>query len=83
MRQQDGSYYLRRAQGEIARAQPSNDGTVVRFHYQVAAPYLDRAYEYGTEVPATRACKRERGGRTCSRTRADFRRSGDKPGAER
>jgi hypothetical protein len=42
MFEDDRSYYQRRAEVELARAQESTQHSVVRVHYQLAEAYLDK-----------------------------------------
>ncbi len=44
MQSDDQSYYLRRAEAEIALAQCAAHPLAVRAHYHLAGHYLDRAY---------------------------------------
>jgi len=45
------SYYLHRAEVELALAQTARLPAAVRAHYHRAAHYLDRAYTKGIEKP--------------------------------
>ncbi len=47
MREDDRSYFHRRAEEEIARAQASDDERLVSFHYNLAGLYLDRVFGTG------------------------------------
>jgi hypothetical protein len=44
MASEDRDYFYRRAEQEIACAQSSASERLVRFHYQLAALYLDRVF---------------------------------------
>jgi hypothetical protein len=44
MREDDKTYFHRRAEEEIARAQASDDERLVSFHYHLAALYLDLVF---------------------------------------
>jgi hypothetical protein len=44
MPEDDKSYFRRRAEEEIARAQASDDERLVSFHYHLAGLYLDLVY---------------------------------------
>ena len=52
MARDDESYYRRRAEEEIERAQQSNDPNVVRSHYLLAELYLDQIYGGGETPPS-------------------------------
>lgn len=47
MQPDDQSYYLRRAEAEIALAQCAVHPSAVRAHYHLAGHYLDRAHGAG------------------------------------
>lgn len=47
MPEDDRSYFHRRAEEEIARAQASDDERLVSFHYNLAGLYLDRVFGTG------------------------------------
>jgi hypothetical protein len=44
MKSDDQSYYLRRAEAELDRAQRASHPAAVKAHYVIANHYLDRAY---------------------------------------
>jgi hypothetical protein len=44
MSHEEVSYYERRAEEEIARAQDASHQAVVRAHYELASAYLDRIH---------------------------------------
>lgn len=48
MSEDDRSYFYRRAEEELSRAQTSQDESVVRFHYILAGLYLDRVFGTGS-----------------------------------
>lgn len=47
MPEDDKSYFHRRAEEEIVRAQASVDERLVSFHYNLAGLYLDRVFGEG------------------------------------
>jgi hypothetical protein len=51
MRQDDKTYFRRRAEEEIARAQSSRDERLVSFHYHLAGLYLDLVHGQESRAP--------------------------------
>ena len=54
---EERSYFYRRAEEEIVRAQGSKDPRVVNFHYRLGHLYLDKVFgvaeaEWAANVPA-------------------------------
>jgi hypothetical protein len=56
----DGTYYLQRAEAELALAQAASHLAAVRAHYHLAGHYLDHAYAGGIQkLPSNFSVKPE------------------------